>query len=159
PDLPADFLLMNGDVLTDLPFGTFFERHVANGEAFTMAAAKRQQTIDYGVLEVAGGHLIGFREKPRLDCLVSMGVYMVNSRVLDRFVPQDTKYGFDDLMLDMLPSGEPVKVEPYDGYWLDIGRPDDYVEAIECFERKRHELLPAERAHGASTEDGNGLAG
>jgi len=136
-DLPENFLLMNGDVLTDLGLAAFFERHVCQRRLFTIAAARRMQEVDYGVLHVdASNSLTGFCEKPRTEYLVSMGVYALNREVLD-FVPAVTKYGFDDLMIDLLKKAEPVTVEPYEGYWLDIGRPDDYAQAIEEFDQRK----------------------
>ena len=143
-DLPENFLLMNGDLLTDFDLSSFLERHVACGRLFTIAAARRLQLIDYGVLNVDSSHrLTGFSEKPQMEYLVSMGVYAVNRRIL-QFVPPDSKYGFDDLMKDLLSKDEPVTVEPYEGYWLDIGRPDDYVRAVEEFEQRRQRFLPTE---------------
>jgi NDP-sugar pyrophosphorylase family protein len=143
-DLPENFLLMNGDLLTDFDLSSFLERHVACGRLFTIAAVRRLQLIDYGVLNMDSSlRLTGFSEKPQMEYLVSMGVYAVNRRIL-QFVPPDTKYGFDDLMKDLLSKDEPVTVEPYEGYWLDIGRPDDYVRAIEEFEQRRQQFLPTE---------------
>ena len=141
-DLPEQFLLMNGDVLTDLNLREFCERHVSAGRLFTISAAARAHVIDYGVLEVDGNsRLCRFHEKPANSYLVSMGVYAVNRSVVQG-VPSDSKYGFDDLMSDMLERGEPVDVEPYGGYWLDIGRPEDYERAIDEFETHRRKLLP-----------------
>ncbi len=143
-DLPEQFLLMNGDVLTDLNFREFCDAHVSAGRLFTIAAAPRTHVVDYGVLEVDGeNRLCRFNEKPIHRYLVSMGVYVVNRSLVER-VPPDVKYGFDDLMRDMLARGEPVHVEPYDGYWLDIGRPDDYERAIDEFEQYKRKLLPDE---------------
>jgi NDP-mannose synthase len=120
----------------------FFQRHVTAGRLFTIAAARRLQLIDYGVLQVdSSQRLTKFCEKPRTEYLVSMGVYAVNRAVL-AFVPPDCKYGFDDLMNDLLKRDELVTVEPFEGYWLDIGRPDDYVRALDEFEQRKHELLP-----------------
>jgi NDP-sugar pyrophosphorylase family protein len=142
-DLADNFLLMNGDVLTDLDLSGFLERHVTAGRLFTIAAARRFQLIDYGVLQIDSSQkLTGFREKPQMEYLVSMGVYAVNRAVLD-FVPPDSKYGFDDLMKNLLERRESVTVDPYEGYWLDIGRPDDYMRAIDEFEQRKHKLLPA----------------
>jgi NDP-sugar pyrophosphorylase family protein len=141
PDLPDNFLLMNGDVLTDLDLRSFYEAHVAENRLFTIAAAARTTRIDYGVLDADGSNLlVGFHEKPEVKHLVSMGVYVLNRRVLE-FVPPDVPYGFDDLMLRLVEAGQQVRVEPYAGYWLDIGRPDDYMQAIEDFERQRERLL------------------
>jgi NDP-sugar pyrophosphorylase family protein len=104
---------------------------------FTIAAAQRSQFIDYGVLRSdSSGRLTGFEEKPKVDYLVSMGVYGVNRRALE-VVPHGVKFGFDDLMNALLRCGSPVQVRPYGGYWLDIGRPDDYHRAIEEFAEQR----------------------
>ena len=73
-----------------------------------------------------------------------MGVYIVNRSVLDN-VPAGKAYGFDNLMLDMLAQKQPVHVERYAGYWLDIGRVDDYMRAVDEFEEKRRQLLPDEK--------------
>jgi NDP-mannose synthase len=142
PDLPENFLLMNGDVLTDFDVSGFLERHASRGRLFTIAAAPRWQLIDYGVLQMDSSHrLTGFSEKPQTEYLVSMGIYAVNRRIL-QFVPPDTKYGFDDLMKDLLAKVEQVDVETYEGYWLDIGRPDDYLRAVEEFEQRKLQFLP-----------------
>jgi NDP-sugar pyrophosphorylase family protein len=140
-DLPDHFLLMNGDVLTDLDFRKLFEEHVREDRLFTIAASRRRHIIDYGVLHTnAGGTLTGFAEKPSAEYLVSMGIYVVSRRVLE-FVPPDTKYGFDDLMRDMLSTGSPIHVKPHTGYWLDIGRPDDYMQAIDEFGLRKEQFL------------------
>jgi NDP-sugar pyrophosphorylase family protein len=143
-DLPANFLLMNGDVLTDLPLGKVYEEHVCQGRQFTIAASERTQVVDYGVLHARENQLTGFEEKPKHEYLVSMGVYIVNRSLLER-VPAGQKYGFDDLMLDMLARREAVYVERYGGYWLDIGRVEDYLRAVEEFEKYRPQLLPDEK--------------
>jgi NDP-sugar pyrophosphorylase family protein len=139
-DLPGHFLLMNGDVLTDLDFSRLFEEHVRQDRLFTVAASRRRHTIDYGVLHVDGACLSAFDEKPSVEYLVSMGVYVVSRRVLE-IVPADTKFGFDDLMREMLRTNRPVHVEQHDGYWLDIGRPDDYMQAIDEFEVRKQQFL------------------
>jgi NDP-sugar pyrophosphorylase family protein len=100
--------------------------------------------VDYGVLRTSGNQLSGFEEKPRFQYLVSMGVYIVNRSVLEN-VPAGQSYGFDNLMLTMLQREQPVHVERYAGYWLDIGRVEDYMRAIEEFEERRRYLLPDEK--------------
>jgi NDP-mannose synthase len=140
-DLPDDFLVMNGDVLTDLDYRAFFDEHVTARPLFTVAAQRREHLVDYGVLTVnESGTLTGFEEKPRLHYLVSMGVYIANRRVLD-FIPAHRKFGFDTLMLDLIARGEQVRVRESTSYWLDIGRVDDYMRAVDEFEQKREHLL------------------
>jgi NDP-mannose synthase len=149
-DLPDNFLLMNGDVLTDLPFAAFFKSHVRSGSAFSIAASLREHVIEYGVLDTDSDQLTGFREKPRMEYLVSMGIYGVNRRILHQYVPDQMRYGFDDLMTDMLERDDPVRVDRYQGRWLDIGKPDDYMEAIDIFEREQANLLPKGIAKSAA---------
>lgn len=140
-DLPENFLVMNGDILTDLSYSDFFEEHVRQNNMFTISAHMREQKIDYGVLETdASNHLSGFREKPSSEYLVSMGVYMASRRIMD-FIPEGKSYGFDNLMPDLLAAGKQAAVRKFDGYWLDIGRPDDYMQAIEEFEQMKPRFL------------------
>jgi len=141
-DLPDTFLLMNGDILTDLRFRDLYREHLAGGSAFTIGASRRTHTIDYGVLRADAAHvLVGFEEKPSVDYLVSMGVYVVQKSLLS-LVPPGRPYGFDDLMHALIARGDRVQVRPHDGYWRDLGRPDDYTQAVEEFERRRSALLP-----------------
>lgn len=132
-DLPDDFLVMNGDILTDLNYSEFYERHVKQKNLFSISSYNREHKIDYGVLEIDKNNcLINFSEKPIKDYMVSMGIYMINKKVLDD-IPVDTPYGFDNLMIDLIKKKTPARVFPFEGYWLDIGRPSDYETATEDF--------------------------
>jgi NDP-mannose synthase len=143
-DLPENFLVMNGDVLTDLDFAAFYDFHVRNGRIFTISAHYRTDVSEYGVLETDGDNqLCNFVEKPRRNYIVSMGVYMANKEILCH-IPKGHAYGFDHLMKDLLAKKQPVLVAPHTGYWLDIGRPDDYMQAIEEFEKSRVKFMPWE---------------
>jgi NDP-sugar pyrophosphorylase family protein len=140
-DLPENFLVMNGDILTDLNYSELFEDHVSKRNLFTISSYVRDHQIDYGVLEInSNGYLTAFREKPITEYIISMGVYIVSRRIID-FIPEGQSYGFDNLMLNLLVAGKPAKVRKFSGYWLDIGRPDDYVSAIDIFERNRAVFL------------------
>ena len=140
-DLPGDFLVMNGDVLTDLDFSGFFRYHVQNRNIFTISAFEREVKIEYGVLEEnPRGRLKGFREKPVLKYRVSMGIYIVNKSIID-FIPDDRPYGFDHLMNDLIAKGSPASLKLHSGLWLDIGSPDDYSAAVDVFERNRDSIL------------------
>ena len=84
-------------------------------------------------------NVIGFREKPVLDFNVSMGIYVMNKKIL-KHIPKD-KFGFDDLIIRLLAKNEKVAVSVYDGYWMDIGRPEDFFSANEDFETMRGKFL------------------
>lgn len=130
-DLPDNFLVMNGDVLTDLNFTEFYENHVKNNSIFTIASHRRIEKIDYGLLHHDENKMLTkFEEKPNYDFLVSMGVYLVNKSVME-YIPEDTFFGFDHLMYKLLEVNKPATVFEFGGFWLDIGRPSDYEQAIE----------------------------
>jgi NDP-sugar pyrophosphorylase family protein len=142
PDLPENFLVMNGDILTDLKYSQLFDFHLKNNNLFTISAYERDDKIDYGVLEIDhNGLLQKFREKPVYSFIVSMGIYIINKEVLS-YIPDNVPYGFDNLMSDLLANDKPIKVEIYDGYWLDIGRSDDYRQAIEIFKKSKKRFIP-----------------
>lgn len=134
-DLPEHFLVMNADIITDLHLGDFLDRHIASGASFTIAGTKREQVLDFGVLGVEAGRLIGFSEKPTVTHTVSMGIYGVSRHALP-FIPEQGPFGFDQLMHAMVAAKERVDVYQHGGYWLDIGRPEDYEKAIREFAGK-----------------------
>ncbi len=136
-DLPENFLVMNGDVLTDLDFEAFYDNHVKEENVFTVSAYSRDQKVDYGVLEIGSdSKLTDFIEKPTTRYNVSMGVYMANRKILE-YIPENQLYGFDHLMLDLIKFNNPATVKVHSGYWLDIGRPDDYERACNDFEQNK----------------------
>jgi mannose-1-phosphate guanylyltransferase len=96
--------------------------------------------IDFGVIETDGDRVVGFREKPALDYTVSMGVYGLSRATLASFAP-GAPLGFDGLVLHLLEAGARVDAFTFDGYWLDIGRPEDYDEASADFPQLRDRLL------------------
>lgn len=127
-DLPEDFLVMNGDLLTDISFSRLFTDHLQRKNDVTVAIFRRQQKIDFGVLEISGDEVVGFREKPVYDFDVSMGIYVINRRIVES-LEKNQPYGFDNLMIDGIASERKFGVYRHDGKWLDIGRPDDYDAA------------------------------
>lgn len=125
-NLPENFLVMNGDVLTDLDIETFYNEHISNQNIFTISAFSREQLVDYGVLmSDESNQLVDFIEKPVQTYQVSMGIYMLNRRVLN-YIPENEFFGFDHLMLSLIENREYATVRLHQGHWLDIGRPDDY---------------------------------
>ena len=119
---------MNGDVLTDLDYADLLNQHSLSGTGLTVAIAERTHRVEFGVLDVEASHIVGFREKPDLRYQVSMGVYGMSRLTLAPY-PPGRPFGFDQLVLDLLARGENPATYPFAGFWLDIGRPEDYDEA------------------------------
>jgi mannose-1-phosphate guanylyltransferase len=129
-ELDSTFLVLNGDILTDLNLNAFVAAHRKNGAALTVATTRRFIQVDFGVLEDEEGWVTQFREKPRLTYLVSTGIYCMEASILD-LIPTGISFGFDDLMNCMLQRDLPVRVFLHSGLWLDIGSVDDFRKAQE----------------------------
>ncbi|MCI3933662.1 nucleotidyltransferase family protein [Streptomyces sp. AN091965] len=138
--LPEHFLVMNGDILTDLDFADVLRRHQESGAPLTIATYPREVHIDFGVLTTEERRVVAFTEKPSVDYRVSMGVYGVSRDTLAPYTP-GLPLGFDELVLDLLKTENPPHAYAFDGYWLDIGRPDDYDRANAEFTTHRSLLL------------------
>lgn len=145
--LNETFLVTNGDVLTTLPIADLIAYHRQQGGAATIAMHARQVKIDLGVIQLDGGCRVkDYIEKPSYDYLVSMGLYVFEPRVLN-FIPRGERLDFPDLVKRLLAAGEPVVGYPFTGYWQDLGRPDDYEQAVADFESMRGEFLPQGDQH------------
>jgi NDP-sugar pyrophosphorylase family protein len=149
PNLDSTFLMLNGDVLTTLDYRALVQAHSEAGNALTIATHRRTVQTDYGVLRTDGAagstdRVVGYEEKPELAYTVSMGVYVLEPSVL-RHVPAGRPYDLPDLVLALLAAGEAVGSYLFDGYWLDIGREDDYRRAQADAGRLLGQLLEAAR--------------
>ncbi|GAB2687744.1 nucleotidyltransferase family protein [Kitasatospora kifunensis] len=149
--LPENFLVMNGDILTDLDFAGVLAHHEESGAPLTIATYAREVKIDFGVLTTERGSITAFREKPSMDYRVSMGVYGVSRAALASYTP-GLPLGFDELVLDLLAAQTPPAAYEFNGYWLDIGRPDDYDRANAEFASRRSMLLRDDRTERALGE-------
>jgi NDP-sugar pyrophosphorylase family protein len=141
----SDFLVMNGDVLTDLDYAALLEEHEASGVAATIATKTRDVLIELGVLVFGDSddrdRLTGYMEKPKVRYEASMGIYCFSPRALDHIKDGET-LDFPDLVMRLVEAGEEVRAWKSDDYWLDIGRHDDYEAALEEFEQVKSRLLP-----------------
>lgn len=150
--LPEEVLLLNGDLLCSIDYTDLIAFHRRHGGGLTIAASKRRIEVQFGVLEVDGTTLDAFNEKPCLEYLANMGIYVVSRSVLQRLEP-DGPHGVDDLIRELLALGQRPNVYGFDGLWVDIGRPEDYDRANAEFAEIRRELLGDEAPHQkAATE-------
>lgn len=138
--LDQPFLVMNGDVLSTLDYGAFLDGHAASAATASISTFTRQQCVDFGVVTTHGERVTGYDEKPTTEYLVSMGVYAFSPEALD-LVSTGEKLDFPDLVIRMLAAKREVRSVPFDGYWLDIGRHDDFAQAQRDFVSRRSEFL------------------
>lgn len=145
--LDQTFIAMNGDILTTLDYAALCVAHEGAGNALTIASHRRVQQTDYGVLHTDGcgspmQRLVGYEEKPAHAYTVSMGVYVLDPATLDH-IPAGRRFDVPELAQVLLASGESVGSYLYDGYWLDIGRPDDHARANEEWQAQERGALSA----------------
>jgi NDP-sugar pyrophosphorylase family protein len=142
--LESSFLVLNGDVLTTLDMNEFVASHRSSGAAATIATHARQVKVDLGVIQYKGDYeIVGYIEKPTYDFYVSMGVYVFEPRVL-KYIPYNSYLDFPDLILKLISAGEHVRGYPFAGYWQDLGRTDDYEQAVQDFDQVRKAILGEE---------------
>jgi NDP-sugar pyrophosphorylase family protein len=136
-DLDHTFIAMNGDVLTTLDFNALLRHHRRNRNVLTIATHERQIKIDYGVLHLGANgrrNLVqAYVEKPEMRSTVSMGIYVLEPEVL-RHIPPRGYFDFPDLVHALLKAGKQVGAYRYDGLWFDIGRQEDYEQAVSAWE-------------------------
>jgi NDP-sugar pyrophosphorylase family protein len=126
-------LVLNGDLLTTMDFPGILRFHYENRATATIGTKRRTETVPFGVVETGQNGLITqYKEKPALDYLVSMGVYVFSPAVRE-FIPRSQKFDFPELVQRLLANGQRVQSYETDAYWVDIGRPDDYQRANEEF--------------------------
>jgi NDP-sugar pyrophosphorylase family protein len=134
--LDRTFIAMNGDVLTTLRYDTFLRYHRRSRNLLTIATRERPIQIDYGVLELSESgrrnRVTAYLEKPHIRSTVSMGIYALEPEAL-AYIPPGGYFDFPDLVQALLTAGEQVGAYRYDGLWFDIGRRDDYEEAVEAW--------------------------
>jgi NDP-sugar pyrophosphorylase family protein len=134
PGLAGAFLVMNGDILTTLDYRELLSFHAASGAALTVATHAKQVDVDLGVIEADGSRIVGYREKPKIDYEVSMGIYVYDERALAQ-LPAEGACQFPEFVQRLLDAGETVAAFRSDADWFDIGTPGEHARALEAMER------------------------
>lgn len=144
PNLDDTFLVMNADVLTTMNYADIVRYHKEKGAALTIGMYNKTTKISLGVLEAdADNNLVGYREKPEISTPVSMGIYVYDPAVLP-YVPPDDYLDLPTLAKRLMDDGKRVVVYPFNGHWIDIGKPDEFEEAQKQYESLKHEFLPSQ---------------
>ena len=132
PDLEGSFLVMNGDVLTNLDYAELLRAHERRGAALTVAMHAQRVQIDLGVIDTDGERIVAYHEKPKLDYEVSMGIYAYSERALAQ-LPSEGPCQFPELVERLLEAGEEVGAYRSDAGWFDIGTPGEHERAVDAF--------------------------
>ncbi len=142
-DLDENFIVMNGDLLTSLDYKAAFNSHIENNADATIATFERTLDIDFGVIEAnKDSELIDYKEKPTSTYKVSMGVNIFRKSSLTSILEKHEYLDIPDVMIQLMQEGKKVFCYQEECSWLDIGRIDDYQEAVDIFERDKAIYLP-----------------
>lgn len=139
-NLDSSFVVLNGDLLTDLDFREMIAFHESSGAVATVGTFHRTHQVDFGVIrQDATGRIESYVEKPEHEYLVSIGAYVFDPAVLE-FLDRGPR-DLPDLVTALIAEGQEVMGYQHPGYWIDIGRHDDYALAVEEYESVRRRIL------------------
>jgi NDP-mannose synthase len=142
PNLDDTFLVMNADVLTTMNYADLMRYHKEKGAALTIGMYPKKIKISLGVLQMdADNNLLGYAEKPESSYPVSMGIYVFDPSALP-YIPPNDYMDLPTLAKRLMDDQKRVVVYPFDGHWIDIGKPEDFTEAQEQYEKLKNEFLP-----------------
>lgn len=126
-------LLMNSDLLTNIDFADFYQSYIDSDADLMVASIPYQVKVPYAVLSIDNGTVVSFDEKPTYSYFSNGGIYLFRKSLME-LLPQDGFFNATDFMELLIASGKKVKHYPILGYWLDIGKHED-------FEKAQHDVL------------------
>lgn len=122
------FLVINGDVLTGVPFQQMLQYHRSHHAMLTVGVRKYELQVPFGVVDCDDVRITKIEEKPCHSYFINAGAYMLEPAAWDR-IPEGTRFDMTDLIQALLDAGETVVGFPIMEYWIDVGRHEDYVKA------------------------------
>jgi NDP-sugar pyrophosphorylase family protein len=133
-DLDQSFLVMNGDLITDLDYRDLIAFHKQQGAIATIGTYPKNFKIDLGIVQNDSSYsVVDYIEKPTHTFKVSMGIYVFEAHVL-HYIESGKYLDFPELVKRLLVHKQKVVGYPFEGYWLDIGNHSDYEKALEEYE-------------------------
>lgn len=123
-------LIMNSDLFTNINLQDFYIHFKESNADLSIAAVPYSVSIPYGIFDLEEDHVTGIREKPQYTYYVNAGIYLIK-RELIRYIPKDKVFGADDLIETLITEQHNVVRFPLLGYWIDIGKPEDFKKAQE----------------------------
>lgn len=128
-----DILVMNSDILTNLDYEHFYLDFMKEKADLSVVSIPYKVSVPYAVLENRERAITGFSEKPTYTYYSNGGIYLVKRELLQKYVPKGEFYNATDLIETMVNNGHKVISYHMSGYWLDIGKHEDYKRAQEDY--------------------------
>ena len=124
------FFVMNGDLLTNVNFEKIHECYLLNNAQALMCVREYESQVPYGVINIENTKIVSVEEKPTQKFFVNAGIYMLNPEVL-KYIPKNEFYNMTTLFEKLIDKDKNIISYLLDGYWLDIGRFEEYKKANE----------------------------
>ena len=122
------FLVINGDILTGVPFREMLTYHRRHHAVMTVGVRKYDVQVPFGVVECEDVQITSIQEKPSLNFFINAGTYLLEPSAWD-YIPEGQRFDMTDLIRTLLGAGQSVTSFPITEYWIDVGRHEDYQKA------------------------------
>lgn len=128
------FVVINGDILTSIDFNKLYDFAKNKNELLTLAIKKEILPFAFGNISFNDDYVTNVEEKPDIVTYILAGIYVMKPEIID-IIPENTYYGIDTLIKDMLKANMKIVKYEMEEYWLDIGRLNDYEEAQNIYQK------------------------
>ena len=139
-ELTEPFVLMNGDILSNINFTKFYNFAIKKGSLLSISIKKIIMPFAFGNIYFEDDYVTGIEEKPDIITYALAGIYVLNPEIF-KYIPYNEFYGMDGLMKKMLNEKSPIAKYELREYWLDIGRIDDYEMAQADFKKNFYKVV------------------
>ena len=139
-NITGDFIVVNGDTLSDINYSDLLNHHKKSKNMATIASYNKKTKIELGVIKTDGkGYVTKYVEKPTYQNMVSTGIYAFKPEVLD-YIKEGEKIGLPDLIRRIILNKHTVGTYEIKGTWMDLGRFEDYNDAMDFYENNKHKF-------------------
>ena len=125
-------LITNSDILTNLDYEDFYQDFIQSDADLSVVTIPYEVLIPYAVLETEKERVKSFKEKPTYTYYSNGGIYLIRKELLN-LIPENEFYNATDLMEELIKQSKNIKSYPLRGYWLDIGKHEDFKRAQEDY--------------------------
>jgi len=123
-------LVMNSDLFTNIDYEDFYQEFIHSGADMAIATIPYVVDVPYAVLDIEDNSIKGFKEKPRYTYFSNAGIYIIKQELLS-IIPQNTFFNATDFIQNLINANKKIIRFPILGYWVDIGRPEDFIKVQE----------------------------
>ena len=123
-------LVLNSDLFTSIDYENFYLNFISADADMAVASIPYTVDIPYAIMELNENSIVNFEEKPKNTYYANAGIYLIKKEYIKK-IPKDAFYNATDLMKQIISSNGKLIHSPIAGYWIDIGKHDDYIKAME----------------------------